>query len=378
MTAPEIPTILLCSNESWGEVWFSKHHYANEMARTHKVYFINPPGKWKLMNLFSFSVRKQRVTENLATLDYANNFPVRIFPFLFRFINDKLNCFKIQNILSKEESKSLIFWQFDPLRFIHIYFPNTFRIYHVVDPYENIFTDKKVALQADLILSVTPQYMERYKAFNINTLLIPHGIGKDELVPDKEEMKSIQNKFGKYLLLTGTFGNGIDFELLAEIAKRFPSIRLLLIGPVGKLTKENQLLFEKILKFDNLTHLSGIHAKHLKNYIGASEACLTAYKAESQDGLVKRTPLKFSNYIAQKKAIISSYFPDFEAVNGKVLHMATTHTQFIELIAKALKHELPFDEQVTELFIQERMYDKLLNTIFLRVGEIEAIAENKK
>jgi hypothetical protein len=147
---------------------------------------------------------------------------------------------------------------------------------------------------------------------------------------------------------------------------------------VGKLTKENQLLFEKILKFDNLTHLSGIHAKHLKNYIGASEACLTAYKAESQDGLVKRTPLKFSNYIAQKKAIISSYFPDFEAVNGKVLHMATTHTQFIELIAKALKHELPFDEQVTELFIQERMYDKLLNTIFLRVGEIEAIAENKK
>lgn len=378
MKAPEIQTILLCSNEPWGEVWFSKHHYANEISRTHKVYFINPPGKWKLINLFSFSVRKQKITENLTTLDYANNFPVRIFPFLFRFFNDKLNCFKIRNILPKEESKSPIFWQFDPLRFIHIYFPNTFRIYHVVDPYENIFTDKKVALLADLILTVTPQYMERYKAFNVNTLYIPHGIGKDELIPGPEEIKIIQNKFGKYLLLTGTFGNGIDFELLAEIAKNFPAIRLLLIGPLGKLSKENQLLFEKILKFNNLTHLSGIHAKSLKNYIGASEACLTVYKAEHPDGSARRTPLKFSNYIAQKKAIISTYFPDFESFNGKVLHMATSHTQFIELTAKALKHELPFDEQATEIFIQERMYDKLLNTIFLRVEEIGSIEENKK
>ena len=49
-------TIFIISNEHWGPVWYSKHHYANELSASNIVYFINPPSKWKFTNLFSFGI----------------------------------------------------------------------------------------------------------------------------------------------------------------------------------------------------------------------------------------------------------------------------------------------------------------------------------
>ena len=58
----ELPhTIFLTSNEPWGDVWFSKQHYANELAKMgHQVYFLNAPTGWSPKNLFRINLRVEK------------------------------------------------------------------------------------------------------------------------------------------------------------------------------------------------------------------------------------------------------------------------------------------------------------------------------
>jgi hypothetical protein len=39
--------ILLISPESWGQNHVSKHHYATELSKNNKIYFLNPPSSKK-------------------------------------------------------------------------------------------------------------------------------------------------------------------------------------------------------------------------------------------------------------------------------------------------------------------------------------------
>ena len=47
-------TIFLFSNEPWSDMWYSKHHYAAELAKRHEVYFVNMPERWRPTDLFSW------------------------------------------------------------------------------------------------------------------------------------------------------------------------------------------------------------------------------------------------------------------------------------------------------------------------------------
>lgn len=47
---PEVPsgrkTTLPFTLEPWGDMWYSKHHYAAELSKCRIEYFISPPDKW--------------------------------------------------------------------------------------------------------------------------------------------------------------------------------------------------------------------------------------------------------------------------------------------------------------------------------------------
>ena len=88
-------TILIVSNEPWGDVWFSKQHYAYELSKMgHQVFFINPTSRWSIKNLFSFSVKLNQTNENITLVNYQNNFPQTIFNKFFTKLNDLINFIK--------------------------------------------------------------------------------------------------------------------------------------------------------------------------------------------------------------------------------------------------------------------------------------------
>ena len=78
-------TILVTSNEPWGGLWFSKQHYANELSRENKVYFVNAPGKRNLHQLFKKKLEKKQISPSLMVLELNNYFPLTgRFNLLFR------------------------------------------------------------------------------------------------------------------------------------------------------------------------------------------------------------------------------------------------------------------------------------------------------
>ncbi len=69
----ENQTLLVISNEPWGDIWYSKHNWAYELSKKNKVFFINPPIKWKISNLWSFKICIDDYNESLQVLGYQKN-----------------------------------------------------------------------------------------------------------------------------------------------------------------------------------------------------------------------------------------------------------------------------------------------------------------
>ncbi|MBI4945017.1 MAG: hypothetical protein HY840_01295 [Bacteroidetes bacterium] len=366
--------IFIISNESWGDVWYSKQHYANELSKNNHVFFVNPPARWKFFNLFSFASDIKKISASLSIINYQNNFPVLpILKTWTRYLNDVCNSHKLKRAIKDEvTNKPVIFWQFDPFRFIHIFFlKNKKRIYHVVDPYLKIETDKNIALKSDLIILTSSKYIEHYKVLNKNIIHIPHGISGDELTTNREIVDELRGVFGNFILLIGTINDRVNLHLLKKIATSFPQNNLIIIGPRFFQKSDNALTFESLIKCKNVKYLGIIHAKKLNNYTAASRVCILSYYTEENEFCLG-TPLKVSSYIAQKKMIVSStFFYDLLELNKKIIYLTSQTDEFLNYLKSALENNLYYDSELAKEYIEKTSYEKLISTIFISINNLK-------
>jgi hypothetical protein len=359
-------TIFLTSNEPWGDIWFSKQHYANELSKLgHQVYFLNAPIAWKFSDIFSFSINQIKIKENLIVIDYRNNFPLRLFPKFFLKINDFLNSWKIHKL--KRDNEKIIWWQFDPFRFVDIYFFEKFkRFYHVVDPYHTIPSDVLLSKKADKIIIVSEYYKDFYKKLNNNIIYIPHGVSEDELYCDNIELKNKENQYGKdYLLFTGTITDDVDLELVEKILNKFPEKTILIAGYL-KTSKINERKFNFIKnKHNNLKFIGKVHAKILKYLINNSSICIVPYKKILEQN-THRTPLKIINYLAQYKPIITTINYELKDLSEIIIFEAKNHEDFLEKVNHHLESNFITLEKkkIIENYLNSIQYSNLIKNIF--------------
>ena len=126
--------IVLVSNEPWGDVWYSKHNYANELSKNNTVVFINPVSGWRFINLFKFNVSFTKITERFFVLSYSNVLPIR-HKYLFNLNNQLVSGF-LKKLINAKIGPIDMFWSFDPFRLSN---PSLFKasksIFHSVDKY---------------------------------------------------------------------------------------------------------------------------------------------------------------------------------------------------------------------------------------------------
>ena len=107
----ENQNILVISNEPWGDVWYSKHHWAHELSLHNKVFFLNSPVKWSFKHLFKCNIITDNFSESLQIVNYNNRLPLTRFKLIF-----KLNEFLITRALKKwfrqNNFTDYIFWSF--------------------------------------------------------------------------------------------------------------------------------------------------------------------------------------------------------------------------------------------------------------------------
>lgn len=358
----KVKQILIVSNEPWGDVWFSKQHYAYELSKLgHQVYFINPTRKWSWGNIFSCKVNYTKSSyENITIVNYKNNFPQTILKKIFTQVNDFFNCIKLNRYVKLNDS-NLIWWKFEPYRFLSsILSKKSKHIYHAVDSYNFLWQDEYQVSSADLIICTNPKYIDYYTTNYIdkNIIQIPHGISEDEFENNQDEIDLIKEQFGDFVILIGSLSKDIDLALLRKIAET--NIRIVVIGPeVAKIEE-----WERLKDLTNVIYLGEIHAKKIKNYIAASKVGLVAYKFKKIVDKNSRTPLKIINYLAQNKPVITSLKTPLSLLEKKAIYSAETIEEYVFLVEKAIQNQLFIDEEKIKEYLDNHKYPNLINQIF--------------
>jgi hypothetical protein len=357
--------ILITSNEPWGDIWFSKQHYANELSKLgHEVYFINSPTSWSVGHFFSNNIQVKSIKENLSTIDYNNMLPLRGSKKVALRLNDYINERRIYKALPPSDLP-ILWWKFDPFRFVHLS-PSYNQIpvkdiYHITDPFDHIFSDPLLAQKADLVVTVLQRYQSYYQQLNKKAVLyIPHGISSDEFDLDKNTNESYK-KFKGSILKIGTINDYYNIELLIAIAQTFKDKKLVLVGPNKLTIPAKKLQFEALEKLENVFVEGAQKATLLKYYVYNSDVCIVPYDFNIES--LKGTPLKVLNYLAQGKVSITSIATDLEHLIDKGLVKSTSQEHFIKSIQEVLDGNSTIDQAYLDSFFNTVSYPFLIEQI---------------
>lgn len=325
--------IVLVSNEPWGDIWYSKHNYANELSKHNKVLFISPVTGWRFLNLFKFKTSLQKISDNLSILSYTNVLPIRN-KFLSR-LNDKLVSPLLRKEINKKMSEIDVFWTFDPFRLSN---PKLFRpkisIFHSVDKYNFLpYGEEELAIKSNFVICVSESISDIYRSLNKNVFTIPHGISEDEFKPDEEKLKNIPQK--DYFLYVGNIDFRLDWYLLKKLFSSFSNVEFLFIGKLNDtLEPENRALFETKI-YPNLTYIKALPFKDLKNYIYRSAACLAPMSQTVNGNAIAHH--KIYQYLALGKPVFGIEFSDY-AQFKELLYMSNESDKLISMVENFLKN----------------------------------------
>jgi len=297
----ENKTILIVSNEPWGEMWYSKHNWAFELSKNNQVYFVNPPRKRKFTDFFRIKISLNKYKENLHILDYSNIIPFSRFNLFFK-INEKLVFNAFTRLLKNK--KDIIFWTFDAFRLIYPKYMNLhLSIYFIADRYE-IPREQILINNVDKIISVSDKLTSDIKDKAV--LNISHGLSETEF----SSSEIINDSF---ILYIGGIDYRLDYELIEELLKEFPKEKFLFIGKINRIDND---AFKRIFtdkKYKNLEYKPAIHFKKLKNYIAVAKVCLAPMKIGVQGNSINHH--KLLQYLAFGKPVLSAKFDDYQDNN---------------------------------------------------------------
>lgn len=243
-------TIIVVSQEDWGKMFISKHHYAVELSKWgNDVYFLNSPDRENKLSRGEVQIRKTDYP-GLSVIDHRFTFPY-IIKFRARPLFNYLVRRHIAGVLDAIGKKVDLVWSFDLSNSLPL---NAFRgvgkkVYMVAD-YPGKDTVEG-ADTADVILSTnfSDEFLEeRFHEYAVPKKFISHGVADKFLQNEISEKINSPVEVG----LSGNFLRAdIDWDVLLEIIESNPEVIFNFWGAID-------------FKSSNLGYAEGEHLKKLE------------------------------------------------------------------------------------------------------------------
>jgi hypothetical protein len=353
-------TIIILSNEPWGDVWYSKHNYAYELSKNNTVLFLNPAKKWHFKNLFLFRFNVKKASDTLYITDYTNLLPAR-FKLLFE-INNLIVSKLIYAKLKRHKLIPDIFITFDPYRLSK---PSLFKVkkslFICVDDFDfKHIGEESLCKNIDYIVTVSDVLSQKYERFKKPVLTISHGISS-------EEFKSIHpyEDVKKYGLYIGTIDKRLDFEITESLLKRFPDVPFVFVGGVGE--KGIEYINKYRTLYPNFFHIGTKPFKELKNYIYSSDFCLAPMNIREPGNDISHH--KIFQYLAFGKPVFSTKFREYTDISD-LFYMENNCDKLCDNLNNFLtKRE---DEELKNKrinFAKTKTYEEILRKIELFIND---------
>ncbi len=339
----ENQTILVTSNEPWGDLWYSKQNYAYELSKKNKVYFINPPQKYSPKNLLSNPITEGKYNDNLSFINYGNFLPLRN-DFLIRQ-NNKMVSNHLMKYFHSKGIKDYILWAFDPLRlFNHKLLGAKLGIYHCVDYYYfQYLGEHELCQNSDFLFATSQRFLDDYTKYKAPKHVVPHGISSEEFSLDTKQLNELDVKEDGYGLYIGVIDHRMDFVLLEKAIKQFPNQKFIFVGPLRLESRPlhseaakaaaNNIFIAK--KYSNVNAIGARHFKTLKYYIKKAKFCISFMDMEYHANTVHHH--KTLVYLTQGKPVFGPVFSEYKDM-GRIMYMDNTHDGMLNLLGDFLEN----------------------------------------
>jgi glycosyltransferase involved in cell wall biosynthesis len=195
----------------------------------------------------------------------------------------------------------------------------------------------ELAKKADVVFATAEALAARLRAVNPKTYFIPNGANYERFVqasqpqPTPEDMKSIP---GPIFGFVGALQPCIQYDYVEYAAKKKPEWSFVWIG---KEKPGAQLGGLRELK--NVHFLGMKPNEALPPYLAHFDACLNLFAAGDLSKDV--SPLKFYEYLATGKPIVSTRQPDQILQYAPLIEIADSPEQFVSACGRALEDRDP-------------------------------------
>ena len=331
----------------------------NVMTRLHnsEVLYFDPPvtllaplkDKKARARLFRFRRPGEIVHDNVTV--YALP-PVLPFYNKFRWINRVNQLFQARYVRGKMKAHGFdkpVLWCYSPSSCDAVrHIPHSALVYDCVDrhsAYQGLINPKVVdgmerqlASAADQVFAPAVGLQETLQEYNDTAQLIPNGcayeifsrVAREKLIcPD--EMDALTHPvFG----FVGMFQECIDYDRMALLARAMPLATIYLIGrPLPGVD------LSALRALPNVVIHDLVPQEKLPNYLAQFDVCLNLFREGSLSRDV--SPLKFYEYLATGKPIVSTREPLQVGEFADVIEISQSPDDFVDLCRKAAEENDP-------------------------------------
>jgi glycosyltransferase involved in cell wall biosynthesis len=194
--------------------------------------------------------------------------------------------------------------------------------------------DQLAARRSALVFATTPTLVERKRALNAETHLVPNGSDADRFRPAADRRLAAAEVAALSRPVLGFAGNltsvKVDFSLLEALARARPDWTLLLVGPSRR---DSAHELGRLLERSNVRWVGPKKHEELPAYLAAFDVGLIPYRATPYTS--NCFPLKVYEYLAAGKPIVASGLPELRGMEPDVV-VAGGLEQFIDAVSSAV------------------------------------------
>lgn len=367
--------ILLISPEPWGRNFVSKHHYANYLAESNLVYFLNPADGSNKLPFQKFKISKSPIKDGLIQVDYNNLLPkLNNLP-----LNIQINTYKKQAQLIQQflgiECFDIV-WSFDPNRFfdLNVWKKNTC-IYHTVDFHPTSKYERKAVESADLFLGVSNLILKDHENYRKGQL-IPHAADINGFESAKKIQLPGKNKIRA--IYTGNFHRHINYKLLLDIVQSNKDVDFIMVGPTAKsnLSTKNTITdtaLSTLEQQENLFFMGSVPAEDLMSFISNCNINLVLFKKENER--IHCSPHKLMAYFYSGNVTLSNYIDAHKDTDNSIILMCKDESQTLVEFKKIKENINTYN---SSLLKEKRRKYALENSYKHRIKKIDELIQNLK
>jgi peptidoglycan/xylan/chitin deacetylase (PgdA/CDA1 family) len=346
---------IVCFAKDWEECPTSNNHVMRELAKTHRVLWLNSIAtrtpslssgrdlKKIIRKLRSFAAGPKRVAENMWV------YTPLVLPLphskIAKKINERLLRLTVRRLTRKLKMQGFQLWSFLPNAASYAgKLGESLVVYYCVDDWakfnyldgERIAKEEKRLVEnADIVFASANSLVADRRGWNKETHLARHGVdhelfskAMDPGTPIPPDVDALPRPI---LGFYGTLQDWVDFRLIRYLAERHPEWSIALIGPaLTDLSTLNDLAN---------VHLLGRKAhSELPNYCKAFSVGIIPYVINER--LLHVNPLKMREYLSAGLPVVSTPLPELEDYR-RYCAIAGTHEEFEEAIQRALREDSP-------------------------------------